>query len=380
VKRAITVALLCASVLSPIAVRAATSGTSNAVAAPASSRGTTTTTTAPPSGTVDEAEWTLSAQLADGAIAHYTDRREVWPYLANFAAMGLARAAEMTGNGRYSNAAWRWLSWYQAHQDDNGYVTDYVVASDGSVASKHDMDSTDAYAGTFLLASRRTWLATGDRGRLTALAPGIRGAVRAITSTQDADGLTWAKPTWKVKYLMDQAEAYAGLQAAVELGRALSDNGVVTTASSAAQRMASGVSGLWNQSKGAYDWAVHDTGARQSTAWSTFYPDAQQQMWAVAFGLVGGSRARDLVGRFEASHPRWDQPASTEAFGTASQKVGYWPVTGWAYARAGQRSRAAVGANNIRSGANAAARAWPFTTASAGQLVTLASTDTRYAP
>jgi hypothetical protein len=374
VKRAITVALLCASVLSPIAVSAATTtpskgAPSKGTAAPAAS-----------SGTVDEAEWTLSAQLPDGAIAHYTDRREVWPYLANFAAMGLARAAETTGNGRYSAAAWRWLSWYQAHEDANGYVTDYVVASDGSVVSKHDMDSTDAYAGTFLLAARRTWLATGDRSRLSALAPGIRGAVRAITSTQDGDGLTWAKPAWKVKYLMDQGEAYAGLQAAAELGRALNDSAVVQTATSAAQRMASGVSGLWNPSTGAYDWAVHDTGARQTTAWSTFYPDAQQQMWAVAFGLASGSRARDLVARFEASHPRWDQPASTEAFGGKSEKVGYWPVTGWAYARAGQQSRAAAGANNIRAGARATSRAWPFTTASAGQLVTLASTDNRYAP
>ena len=374
-RRAITVAiaLVCALVLTPIAVGAAPKATPKATpkAAPA---------TAPSSGTVDEAEWTLSAQLADGAIAHYTDRHEVWPYLANFAAMGLARAAETTGNRRYSESAWRWLSWYQSHEDANGYVTDYVVASDGSVSSKHDMDSTDAYAGTFLLAARRTWLATSDRGRLTALAPGIRGALRAITSTQDADGLTWAKPAWKVKYLMDQAEAYAGLQAAAELGRALNDSGLVQTASGAAQRMANGVNGLWNPATAAYDWAVHDNGARQSATWATFYPDAQQQMWAVAFGLTSGSRARDLVARFEAAHPRWDQPAAAEAFGAKSDRVGYWPVTGWAYARAGQQSRAAAGAGNIRAGANAASRAWPFTTGSAGQLVTLALTDNRYAP
>ena len=358
-KRAVVLALLSALTFTPVAVRAAAT-TSSSVA--------------------EDADWTLSAQLPDGAIAHYTDRQKVWPYRANYAAMGLARAKEVTGDSRYTDAAWRWLSWYQGHEDAGGYVTNYVVASDGSLSSTGDMDSTDAYAGTFLLAARRTWLATSDSTRLAALASGVVGAVRAITSTQDADGLTWAKPTWRVKYLMDQSEVYAGLRAAVDLARALGDSALSATASSAAQRVASGVSGLWNASTGAYDWAVHDTGARQTTAWSTFYSDAQQQMWVVAFGLASGARARDLVAHFEAAHPRWDQPDSTEAFGAKSDRVGYWPVTGWAYARAGQQSRAVAGANNIRAGAKAASRAWPFTTGSAGQLVTLALTDNRYAP
>ena len=358
-KRVTIVMVLCALLVTPVAVSAATAPSSNVVA---------------------DAEWTLSAQLADGAIAHYTDRLQVWPYLANYAAMGLARAAEVSGNGRYSDAAWRWLSWYQAHEDSNGYVTHYVVAPDGSLTSKGDMDSTDAYAGTFLLAARRTWLATSDRSRLTAVASGIRGAVRAITSTQDVDGLTWAKPTWRVKYLMDQGEAYGGLQAAAELGRALSDNGLVKTATSAAQKMAKGVSGLWNPSTGAYDWAVHDTGTRRAAAWSVLYPDAQQQMWAVAFGLTSGSRAGQLVSHFDASHPRWDQPASTDMFAAGTETVGYWPVTGWAYARVGQQSRALAGADNIHAAAMAVSRAWPFTTATAGQLITLESSDPRSSP
>jgi hypothetical protein len=144
--------------------------------------------------------------------------------------------------------------------------------------------------------------------------------------------------------------------------------------------VASGVSGLWNASTGAYDWAVHDTGARQTTAWSTLYSDAQQQMWAVAYGLTGGSRARALVARFDAAHPHWDQPASTDVFSSGIQTVGYWPVTGWAYAKAGLQSRALAGADNIRTAARGASRAWPFTTGSAGQLITLESSDARYAP
>ena len=63
-------------------------------------------------------------------------------------------------------------------------------------------------------ASRAT---SAARARLTALANGLDGALRAIEATTDTDGLTWAKPAWHVKYLMDQSEVYAGLQAAKRL-------------------------------------------------------------------------------------------------------------------------------------------------------------------
>src|SRR5687767_1641527 len=80
----------------------------------------TTTTAAPAYGNtaavIEDANWILSAQMPDGAIAHHVDRVAVWPYLANFAAMGLSRARVVTGNRAYSDAVWRWLAWYQQHQ------------------------------------------------------------------------------------------------------------------------------------------------------------------------------------------------------------------------------------------------------------------------
>ena len=80
-----------------------------------------------------DADWILRAQLPDGAIANYVDRQAIWPYLSNFAAIGLARTAQITGEIRYSEAAWRWLRWYQAHQDKSGFVTDYRVSGGSEV-------------------------------------------------------------------------------------------------------------------------------------------------------------------------------------------------------------------------------------------------------
>jgi hypothetical protein len=314
-----------------------------------------------------DADWIMSARLPDGAIANYVDRQAVWPYLSNFAAMGLARAATVTKKTAYSDAAWSWLSWYQAHENAQGFVTDYT-ASSGVLTSTNDMDSTDSYAGTFLLAVREAYRATNDGSRLRGLATGIAGAVKAIEATQDADGLTWAKPTWHVKYLMDQGETYAGLLAAVDLANALGNSSLARQAGSDASRMKTGVANLWNTTTSAYDWAIHDGGGRTATSWSVLYSDSLQQAWAVAFGLVDATRAQSLVTKFNTSQPNWHSPQATALFSGGTASVGYWPVAGYGFS-AISSPLAATAPLDIRSAALATNRAWPFTTGNAGQLI-----------
>lgn len=318
-----------------------------------------------------DADWILQTQLPDGAIANQVDRAAIWPYLSNFAAIGLSRATQLTGDPRYADGAWRWLSWYRAHQDASGFVTDYTVAGEQQ-ASTGDMDSTDAYAGTFLVAANAAWQATGDLERLRELEPGIVAAVAAIQATQRSDGLTWAKPGVHVKYLMDQAEAFAGLRSAAMLGGVLGNAPLVDRASGSARRLRTGVRRLWNPRRGAYDWAVHAHGVRQPTNWHVLYPDALQQTWAVAFGLVRGERARALMRRFAREQPRWDRPAAIARFRSGPRSVGYWAPAAWAFARVGDLPRSRLAARRLRRAALARGRAWPFTPADAGQLVMLA--------
>ena len=330
---------------------------------------------APPAGAADlseraHAEWIMQASMADGAISHHVDHKAVWPYLSNFAAMGLARATRVTGDQRYVAAVWRWLRWYQGHQDANGYVTDYTITN-GAPVSTGDMDSTDAYAGTYLMAVLEAWLTTGDRQQVLALHRGIAAAVSAIESTQQSDGLTWATPSWRVKYLMDQAETFAGLKAAEELAGVLADPALAERAGRDAARLWAGVDRLWNAQTGSYDWAVHEDGARTATDWSRLYPDALQQPWAVAFGLVTGERARIVMDRFQRQQPNWDNPTATALYSSGERPVGHWPPVGWGLAAVGDTARAAVGATSIGSSALATNRAWPFTPSDAGQLIIL---------
>jgi hypothetical protein len=157
----------------------------------------------------------------------------------------------------------------------------------------------------------------------------------------------------------------------------LGDDVLGQRAGADAARMLSGIESMWNAGAGSYDWAIHSDGARVTTNWDVLYSDALQQAWAVAFGVVPATRATALMQRFSTEQPEWDRPAALARFTGGSQATGYWPVAGWAYQRVGDTARAALAATNIQAGAEAAARAWPYTPANAGQLIGLLSADPR---
>jgi hypothetical protein len=91
-------------------------------------------------------------------------------------------------------------------------------------------DSTDAYAATFLIAIESLYEGTRCTDCVGRLHPAMIRALTAILRTQDGDGLTWAQPAGRVKYLMDQAEVAAGLRSAERLFRVLGDGAAANDA------------------------------------------------------------------------------------------------------------------------------------------------------
>lgn len=326
-----------------------------------------------PSAIAGDADWLLQGQLPDGAIAWYIDKAHISPYQANYAAIGLAEARKQTGSATYSDAAWAWLGWYAAHEDSNGFVTDYNVDATGVETSTGDEDSTDAYAGTFLSAVRATYLADPDAADLQSLHAGVTGAVNAIEVTQDADGLTWAKPTWHVKYLMDQAETYNGLVSAGEIASVLGDSGLAERAGADAAAMKNGIASLWDAPTNAYDWAK--SGGVNTTDWNVLYPDAMEQAWIAGSPAISRSRANQSMKSLDEFQPQWDSPDAQANINGTIGTVGYWPVAGWALLRLGKISQATTAADSIRAAALGANRGWPFTTGVAGELIVLESGD-----
>jgi hypothetical protein len=321
-----------------------------------------------------EVAWIEEAQLPDGAIATNPGAGEILPYVANYAALGLARAASELHEPTYANFAWRWLVWYQAHQDAAGFVTDYTVDGD-TETSTQTYDSTDAYAGTFLVAAAAAWQADPDQAQLKSVDHGITQAVAAIEATQTADGLTWAAPGYHMKLLMDNAEAYGGLRSAVTLATALGEPALATRAGTDARRLAAGVAASWDPRSGGFNWARAPNGASSAPSWTVLYPDAMENAWAIAYGLATPAQAASILSHLERMQPHWAEPdqfapISTNGL-TSQQPVGYWPQAGWALTLAGQANQAPNAAATISVGAAAQQRIWPFTTADAGALIAL---------
>lgn len=167
-----------------------------------------------------ETEWLASLQLDNGAIpmtAAKNGELRMSPYFADVSALALLDNAE-----KYKDNVKAYMDWHFAHlntaEDDvnglDGTIYDYTITvKDGKVekevitesSDKKSYDSTDSYAATFICVLDKYYEKTDDSGYILSHAPDID----RITGVMDAtmhNGLTYARPDHKVKYLMDNCE------------------------------------------------------------------------------------------------------------------------------------------------------------------------------
>jgi len=349
---------------------------------------------------VDDAQsdtaWIMASRVGN-VIATTPSHQEILPYEGNYAAWGLADYSKATGDLSRVHVAWRWLYWFAAHMrpDFDYAVCQYKRAGDGSWQIEPsgngtdpcDTDSTDATAGLFMSAALAAYQVDPRRyrQRLARLHGAIANAIHTIDATMSPDGLTSATPSWPVEYLMDNAEAYGGLRATVQLGKALGDTALSQHALDDARRERQGMNTvLWNGANQSYDWAKHLDHDRESVPcrWDILYPDAVEEAWAVAYGVPTTRAVKThLMDMFwnPGNHGDWKDPngedwyydASACPNSTCKQPVGYWPLVGLAFIKAGNMAEAAAGARSIHDAAVADDRAKPFSVGWAGMLVRL---------
>jgi hypothetical protein len=183
--------------------------------------------------------------------------------------------------------AWNILDWYKYRQNPRtGYVTDYNYdKTTKKETSTGDMDSVDSYSATYLKALECLYTATGNKTKLLQHKSSSKLAYKSILSVMDIDNLTFAKPTYRVKYLMDNVEVLAGVKSYKNL------LGVYGSTQNEVSQMVDKVelaieAKMWNKDAQNYYWAIAGSGKNEykyTTDWKIYYPDALENIWYYAF-------------------------------------------------------------------------------------------------
>jgi hypothetical protein len=226
-----------------------------------------------------------ACQLPDGAFAQVAPgsrpNAPVWiaPYFANFAALALLAGHAHAQNPEDLARVERWLAWCAAHQTAEGYWTDF----EGVCAAYRDtgkVDAWDSSAALFLLVAERYRRAGGT---LTpeALAAAQR-AFDCLTFVTDSDGLTWAKPDYRMKYLMDNVEVRAGLRAAATLFDATGAAPAARQAREQADRLTRRITGFWQPAQSRFAYVLRADGTF-GCGLEKAYPHGLAQLYGIAF-------------------------------------------------------------------------------------------------
>ncbi len=259
--------------------------------------------------------------LPDGAITD--NHKYIEPYFANQAAIALTL---IPGQIPYVRS---WMRWYLGHVNQHdvwglsGTVYVYDVADGATAASRNNADSADAYAATFLSVAFNAW-ERGDtvtRSFVRDLIPELNGIAAVEAQTLQPNGLTWAKPSYRVEYLEDNCQVYRGLADYAMLLAAVGDkNGSARYAREAQTVLDAIQSVLWVPSRNEYAFFVNEKGklvfATAKTAWYA----GVAELFPVIYGVISPSsdRAKSLYDRFNAEFPNWDTLDKPDAFPQAN--------------------------------------------------------------
>ena len=223
------------------------------------------------------------------------------PYFSNLAALGWTEAARVTTDTaqrvRFLNATDRWLRWYANNLNPDGTIYDFE-GPPRALKSKNDYDSSDSYPATFAMVAWRHRTASGDTALLLSLQPALRKAYGAILLTMDDDGLTYAKPLYTEKYLMDNLEVAAGLAAFTRCFTELGETALAADATARRQQIQRSISRYWRPSIGAFGYTIDPFGI-VSGKLKVAYPDVLAQLMVLSWASNGDDPARAFLGRLK---------------------------------------------------------------------------------
>ena len=212
-------------------------------------------------------------------------------------------------NNKHEKQVLGFIRWNLDHLNEldrwgvRGSIYDYTICFDGSELSTKQYDSADGYAGQFLILLNTYFQKTGNKIVLQKYKGEIFKVARVIIQLQDDDGLDIAMPSYPVKYLMDNCEAFGGLEAFCSLAESL-EWGNIEKFSAAKQKMKEGIlTHLFDKEKMIFFWAK-DEGGYHGSDWDNYYPDALAQLFPILYNVIEPDSvlAKNIWERFNRIH------------------------------------------------------------------------------
>jgi hypothetical protein len=223
------------------------------------------------------------------------------PYLVSILAL------HSIHEGRHPAEVRDFIQWVLARLNESdryglrGTMDDYSVG-EGWERSTGTYDSADGYAGFFLSLLRVYVEKTGDQTLLEKHRTKLRDMALVISSLVDRDGLTAPLPKGKVKYLMNNCEAFGGIRAFNSILRILGQKeGSLDALESTLKK--SILNHFYDPKRANFFWAFSGD-ERWESNWEKGYPDAFAQIFPIFYGLLEGNpeTERSLWQRFESHY------------------------------------------------------------------------------
>ncbi|MFT4414724.1 hypothetical protein ACLM5H_12770 [Fredinandcohnia humi] len=305
----------------------------------------------------NEVNWITSLQKQNGAVVMSPTYsiENINPYFANITLTALAKASD----GEYTNEIKQYVDWYFTHLNmpDRfglyGTVYDYQIDKMGRETTNKHYDSADSYAATFISLLRAYAESGGDLEYLRSHKYEIDIIGGVMIKLMDKDHLTWAKPNYKVKYLMDNSEVYKGLKDMVYIyEHVFKDKKGAQWYRIHATNVQKAI--LKHMRNGNEFYYAITSSSKMKANWSKWYPDSTAQLFPIAFEVISPKDplSQKIYSTFNKSHTNWHHLKTSDSFP--------WVFVGYASSLMNDTVRVSTFSDQLHSKYIHNNRKWPW--------------------
>lgn len=235
----------------------------------------------------------LSCWLPSGTFRLAPKRDQINPYFNNLALCSLVRL-------QLWDPVQSHLEWYLQHLNQQGYINDYRLDGETEIDTG-SADSEDSYHATFFSLVAAWVRATGKTDWIAAVHHELVVLLQGMARLQQKDGLTWAKHSYRVKYLMDNCEVLRGFEDAAYLFSMLEDSRNAEEARTRATACRTGIQSMYSKLRRSY--AMYD---HTHPGWRKWYPDVTSQAFPIIYAIAEPEIAGMLYERITKAFPHFD--------------------------------------------------------------------------